>query len=94
MIYIYFYFSQLIYLINGYYPFNGDTKDELIYEILNEDIDQQISELNIGKECKDLLFKLLNKNPLYRIKAEDALKHEFFKKGIIIKDLINLNLKT
>ena len=84
----------MFYLINGYYPFDGDTKDELIYEILNEDIDQQISELNIGKECKDLLFKLLNKNPLYRIKAEDALKHEFFKKGIIIKDLINLNLKT
>ena len=80
----------MFYLINGYYPFDGETKEELVYEILNEDIDERISELNIGKECKDLLFKLLNKNPAYRIKAEDALKHEFFQKGIRIKDLMNL----
>ena len=80
----------MFYLINGYYPFDRETKEELVYEILNEDIDERISELNIGKECKDLLFKLLNKNPAYRIKAEDALKHEFFQKGIRIKDLMNL----
>jgi serine/threonine protein kinase len=77
-------------LINGYMPFEGDTKEELVYDIINKDIDNEINELNIGKECKDLLFKLLNKNPHYRIKAEEALKHEFFKKGIKIKDLMKL----
>ena len=79
-------------LINGYKPFEGDTKEELVDSIINEDIDEEINELNIGKECKDLLFKLLNKNPHYRIKAEDALKHDFFQKGLKIKDLMNLNL--
>ena len=79
-------------LINGYNPFEGDTKEELVDSIINEDIDEEINELNISKECKDLLFKLLNKNPHYRIKAEDALKHDFFKKGLKIKDLMNLNL--
>ena len=79
-------------LINGYNPFEGDTKEELVDSIINEDIDEEINDLNIGKECKDLLFKLLNKNPHYRIKAEDALKHDFFQKGIKIKDLMNLNL--
>ena len=77
-------------LINGYMPFEGDTKEELVFDIINKDIDNEINELNIGKECKDLLFKLLNKNPYYRIKAEDALKHEFFKNGIKIKDLMKL----
>ena len=80
----------MFYLINGYYPFEGDTKEELVYEIINKDIDEEINELKIGKECKDLLFKLLNKNPNYRIRAEDALKHEFFKKGIRIEDLNDL----
>ena len=80
----------MFYLINGYYPFEGDTKEELVYEIINKDIDEEINELKIGKECKDLLFKLLNKNPNYRIRAEDALKHEFFKKGIRIEDLKDL----
>ena len=81
----------MFYLINGYYPFEGEIKEELVYEIMNKDIDEEINELHIGKECKDLLFKLLNKNPNYRIRAEDALKHEFFQKGIKIQDLINLN---
>ena len=80
----------MYHLINGCMPFDGDTKEELVYDIINKDIDNEINELSIGKECKDLLFKLLNKNPHYRIKAEDALKHEFFKKGIRIKDLIKL----
>ena len=46
-------------LINGYMPFEGDTKEELVYDIINKDIDNEINELNIGKECKDLLFKFI-----------------------------------
>ena len=84
----------MFYLINGFMPFDGDNKDELVYEIINKDIDDEINDLNIGKECKDLLFKLLNKNPHYRYKADDDLKHEFFQKGIRIQDLMGLNLKN
>ena len=81
----------MFYLVNGYYPFEGEIKEELVYEIINKEIDEEISELQIGKECKDLLYKLLNKNPNYRIKAEEALKHDFFQKGIRIEDLNSLN---
>ena len=84
----------MFYLINGFMPFDGDNKEELVYEILNKDIDDEINDLNIGKECKDLLFKLLNKNPQYRYKAEDALKHEFFQKRIRIQDLMHLDIKN
>ena len=74
-------------LVSGYYPFEGDTKEELVYEINNADVDEEINNLKISKECKDLLFKLLNKNPNYRIKIEDALKHKYFQHGIRIQDL-------
>ena len=84
----------MFFLINGFMPFDGDNKEEVVYEIINKDIDDEISELNIGKECKDLLFKLLNKNPQYRYKAEDALKHDFCQTGIRIQDLMNLNLQN
>ena len=46
-------------LTNGYMSFEGDTKEELVYDIINKDIDNEINELNIGKECKDLLFKFI-----------------------------------
>lgn len=78
----------MFYLVSGYYPFEGNTKEELVYEIINIDVDEEINNLNISKECKDLLFKLLNKNVNYRIKIEDALEHDFFQKGIKIKDFL------
>lgn len=79
----------MFYLVSGYYPFEGNTKEELVYEIINVDVDEEINNLNASKECKDLLFKLLNKNSNYRIKIEDALKHDFFQKGIKIEDFLD-----
>jgi serine/threonine protein kinase len=35
---------------------------------------------NISYECKDLLNKMLIKDPKTRITVDDALKHPFFKK--------------
>ena len=81
----------MFYLIKLDYPFDGNTRREIVYEIHNRDIDDEINDLKASKECKDLLFKLLNKNPHYRIKAEEALKHSFFKKGIDISAIINKN---
>jgi len=34
----------------------------------------------IGDECKDLMLKMLIKNPKNRISVDDALKHPWFKK--------------
>ena len=57
-------------LINECVPFDGDTKEELVYDIINKDIDNDINELSIGKDYKDLLFKLLNKNQIIELKMK------------------------
>ena len=81
----------MFYLIKGYYPFDGDTKDELVLDIIrdNGDIPNEIKDLKVSKECKDLISRLLNRNVHNRIKVDEVLKHDFFQKGLRIKDLID-----
>ena len=81
----------MFYLIKGYYPFDGDTKDELVLDIIsdNGDISNEIKDLKVSKECKDLISRLLNRNVHNRIKVDEVLKHDFFQKGLRIKDLID-----
>ena len=82
----------MFYLIKGYYPFDSDKKEGLVLNIIhdNGDISNEIKDLKVSKECKDLITRLLNRKPNNRIKVEEVLKHDFFKKGIRIKDLIDL----
>ena len=47
-------------------------------------------EKKIGKDGVDLLKRMLELNPLERITAAEAKKHEYFQ---ILKDLSNENLK-
>ena len=47
-------------------------------------------EKKVGKSGVDLLKKMLELNPLERITASEAKKHEYFQ---ILKDLSNENLK-
>ena len=81
----------MFYLIKGYYPFDGDTKDELVLDIIsdNGDISNEIKDLKVSKECKDLISRLLSRNVHNRIKVDEVLKHDFFQKGLRIKDLID-----
>ena len=81
-------------LIKGYYPFDGDSKEELVLDIVNgnDSVEGEIKNLNVSKECKDLLLKLLERKVNNRIKVEDVFKHDFFQKGIKIQDLPNLEL--
>ena len=44
-----------------------------------------LSAREISKELKDLLLKLLEKNPSKRIKLEDVRTHEWFKKQLVEK---------
>ena len=68
-------------LLNGDYPFEGDNKDELVNDIIKADISEEIYDLKVSNDCKDLLKKLLEKNHDKRIVVGDCLKHNFFKKG-------------
>ena len=76
-------------LLSGYPPFNGETEEEVFERICKDKVDLNIPELkHVSKYCKDLISKLLEKDPKKRIKASEALEHDFFKHGISIKEVL------
>ena len=78
----------MYYLLVGRPPFDGKTEDEIFDAIQGKPLDLNIEELNnVSKECKDLISKLLERDVNKRIKAKNALEHNFFKIGIKMKKL-------
>ena len=76
-------------LLTGHPPFDGEDEDKIFDNILKQELNLDAPELrNVSEPCKDLINQLLKKNPNKRIKAEDALKHEFFITGINIGNLL------
>lgn len=66
-------------LLTKYPPFNGKN-DEEIYEAIKlgeYDIESPPFD-KISKQAKNLIQKLLEKNPTERLSAEQALKHDWF----------------
>ena len=81
-------------LLTGYPPFLGDNEEEVFQNILNNEINLNTPELkNVSESCKDLINKLLNKDYEKRIKAEEALKHDFFNTGINVSNLLKGKFK-
>ena len=69
-------------LLCGYPPFNGETDDEIYEAILSgkfqfpeEDWDQ------VSQDAKDLIKKMLTKDPKKRISALDSMQDVWFKKN-------------
>jgi calcium-dependent protein kinase len=76
-------------LLSGFPPFDGNTEEEIFEKVLNDNPDLDIPEFKyISNSCKNLISKLLDKNPNKRIKSADALNDEFFTKGINIGNLL------
>ena len=76
-------------LLTGYPPFQGNDEDEIFDNILKTKPDFDVPELkHVTLSCIDLMKKLLEKDAEKRIKAEEALKHEFFMTGINIGNLL------
>ena len=68
-------------LLTGTVPFNGNNDDEIWKKIISEEINFSNSKFkNLSKEAKDLLKKLLVKNPEERLSASEALEHIWIKK--------------
>ena len=68
-------------MIHGYSPFNPNNKIVNSKEVINKIKVNDIKfNLNISKECKDLICHLLDKNAKNRYKIEDIFKSEFIKK--------------
>ena len=76
-------------LLSGFPPFEGSTEKEVFDKVLNDTPDLDIPELNhVSNRCKNLISKLLEKDPNKRIKSSEALKDDFFTKGINIGNLL------
>ena len=72
------------------YPFPGKNKNEKIFQIVKAEINtEEINQKPISKDCKDLLLKMLTKNPEKRIKMIDVLKHPWF-----LSSIQNLNVNV
>jgi len=68
-------------LISGTPPFVGNTHEEMNFQITNDEVKMHSKKWDyISKDCKDLIFKLLNKNEDERISAEEALSNSLFNK--------------
>ena len=68
-------------------PFKGYKEDEIINNIkkLNINLPDKAHHSLCSKSVKNLIKRMLNKNPLKRIKVEECLNHEWFT-GIHIED--------
>jgi serine/threonine protein kinase len=79
----------MYYLLVGRPPFDGNTEDEIFDAIQGKPLDLNIPELSdVSDECKDLISKLLERDVNKRIKAKNALEHNFFKTGIKMKKIV------
>ena len=79
----------MYYLLSGKFPFDGKTQEEIFDNIEKQELNLNIPELkNISDECKDLISLLLERDVNKRIKAKEALGHNFFKIGIKMKKII------
>ena len=79
----------MYYLLSGKFPFDGKTEDEIFNNIETQKLNLDIPELkNISVDCKDLIYKLLERDVTKRLSANKALEHNFFKTGIKMKKIV------
>ncbi len=82
-------------LITEYPPFQGKNDEEILHNIRFTEPEFKKNEWeHISFSCKDLLLKMLSKNPKKRPSAEFCLKHKWFQVILstsIITDLSTLN---
>jgi len=62
-------------LITGIPPFYGETPQSIFQKIVSKDPDFRQANVRVSSDCKDLILKMLQKNPSKRISVQDALKH-------------------
>ena len=82
-------------LICEYPPFEGKNDNEILHNIkFTEPKFKQNEWQNISNSCKDLIKKMLSKNPKKRPNADLCLKHKWFKNifgNSVISNLETLN---
>ena len=72
----------LYFLISKKRPFDGKKIEEIFEAINNKEVNLSIKPFDTtSDELKDILIKLLKKNPNERLNAQDALNHPWFIKN-------------
>merc|ERR1711971_1084851 len=80
-------------ILSGGLPFTGKSHLELFKAIVKKNFDFEGPEwTNVSADAKDLICKLLVKNPKMRYSAKDSLKHPWFKTNIRLLSTNNLNI--
>ena len=65
-------------MIVGKLPFRSEIgKEDLRKVIIEKEIEINHKELNISKECGDLILKMLKKDPLQRISMREIMEHKW-----------------
>ena len=63
-------------LVLGYLPFSSTSKDDLRKQIIEKEVVINRKEhVHLSEECKDLIEKMLVKDPAKRITVSDILAH-------------------
>jgi calcium-dependent protein kinase len=76
-------------LLSGKAPFSDKSDTIILEKIKLGKYNMNLKEFNdISEESKDLISKLLEKNPKKRLNASEALNHEWFKKLNIKSEII------
>jgi calcium-dependent protein kinase len=66
-------------LLSGQFPFEGTSNTEILRNVMKGDFNLASGVwTRISIHAKDLIKKMLTKNPAHRISAELALKHPWF----------------
>ena len=68
----------LYFSLYGFMPFRGSTEKEIINAILKKEVEFTKGNKSISKPCKELIKKLLKKDPAERIKMNDIYTDEWF----------------
>jgi len=81
-------------LLSGRAPFSHKNDTIILEKIKLGKYNMDIKEFKeISDECKDLITKLLEKNPKKRLSASEALNHEWFKKLKIKSEIIENDIE-
>lgn len=74
-------------LMVGYPPFNGQKDKDILNKIVKQPLIFDDDDWNkISKEAKDLISRMLEKNPSKRITMDEIFEHSWYKKHAISKD--------